>query len=590
MQATYSPDDNKLRLYPVSRLDSDTYARVKAAGFKWAPRQELFVAPMWTPQREDLLLELCGEIDDEDTTLTERAEERSERFSEYSEHRADDAHRAREAVSAIADNIPLGQPILVGHHSERHARKDAEKIENGMRRAVKMWETSNYWKSRAAGAIHHAKYKELPAVRARRIKKIEADRRKENKVKQQSEMWLKLWTECGNEQDAELQREVALRIAGGCWLHLPRKEGDKPDFDGAPTAYDAITNSYPMLYAPRTIEEIVEHAKAVYPRSIARCERWIEHYEHRLEYERAMLGESGGTAADQTKPEKGGGCKCLYAFRGGWAYIQRVNKVSVTVHHTYNEGGRVFRQTVPLDKLSALMTKAEVDAARKSGCLDENKDGTGFFLRDEPVTVRKPARVDEPTPFDTLKEQMRAGVQVVSAPQLFPTPPDLARRMVQAAGDTWIIGRRVLEPSAGTGNILQAVWNATTGCDCVRVVAVEINQQLADRLRENRNKRLYANDQTFDIRCGDFLECNGDLGKFDAILMNPPFANGQDIKHIKHAITFLKPGGRLVAICANGPRQNEQLKPLADSWEELPADAFKEAGTGVHTAMMVVTA
>nr|WP_130953837.1 DUF3560 domain-containing protein [Klebsiella pneumoniae] len=31
---------------------------------------------------------------------------------------------------------PLGQPILVGHHSERRARRHAQKIENGMKRAV----------------------------------------------------------------------------------------------------------------------------------------------------------------------------------------------------------------------------------------------------------------------------------------------------------------------------------------------------------------------------------------------------------------------------------------------------------------------
>jgi len=46
-----------------------------------------------------------------------------------------------------------------------------------MRRAVRLWETSTYWQSRAASAIAHAKYKELPAVRARRIKKLEAELR-----------------------------------------------------------------------------------------------------------------------------------------------------------------------------------------------------------------------------------------------------------------------------------------------------------------------------------------------------------------------------------------------------------------------------
>src|SRR5580704_3704078 len=115
MQATYSPEDNKLRLYSTTRLDKELYERVRAAGFIWAPKQGLFVAPMWTPSREDLLIELCGEVGDEDTSLVERQEQRAERFEDYSENRAEDAEQARKAVSAIADNIPLGQPILIGH-------------------------------------------------------------------------------------------------------------------------------------------------------------------------------------------------------------------------------------------------------------------------------------------------------------------------------------------------------------------------------------------------------------------------------------------------------------------------------------------
>ncbi|MCA7062685.1 hypothetical protein LGL82_11240, partial [Escherichia coli] len=79
-RATYSPDDNKLRLYAVSRLDPETYKKVHDAGFRWAPKQALFVAPAWTPGREDVLLSLAGEIEDEDSTLAERQEARAERF------------------------------------------------------------------------------------------------------------------------------------------------------------------------------------------------------------------------------------------------------------------------------------------------------------------------------------------------------------------------------------------------------------------------------------------------------------------------------------------------------------------------------
>src|SRR5687768_3566845 len=103
--ATYSPEDNKLRLYATARLPAEVYARVKAAGFKWAPKQGLFVAPMWTPDRAALLVELCGEIGDEDTSLVDRAEGRADRFEDYSDKRTRDAEQAHAAVATIADGI-----------------------------------------------------------------------------------------------------------------------------------------------------------------------------------------------------------------------------------------------------------------------------------------------------------------------------------------------------------------------------------------------------------------------------------------------------------------------------------------------------
>src|SRR5690348_14788034 len=83
----------------------------------------------WTAERAERLEELAGEIGAEDTSLVERAESRADRFAAYSDARQADAEQARAAVSAIADQIPLGQPILVGHHSEARARRDAERIE-----------------------------------------------------------------------------------------------------------------------------------------------------------------------------------------------------------------------------------------------------------------------------------------------------------------------------------------------------------------------------------------------------------------------------------------------------------------------------
>ena len=109
--ATYSPEDNKIRLSASSRLDAETYARVKAAGYSWAPKQGIFVAPMWTPDRADLALELAGEIGDEDTSLGDRAEERAERFEGYRENRTEDAHAAKASVDRIAPSWYITIPF-----------------------------------------------------------------------------------------------------------------------------------------------------------------------------------------------------------------------------------------------------------------------------------------------------------------------------------------------------------------------------------------------------------------------------------------------------------------------------------------------
>jgi 16S rRNA G1207 methylase RsmC len=75
----------------------------------------------------------------------------------------------------------------------------------------------------------------------------------------------------------------------------------------------------------------------------------------------------------------------------------------------------------------------------------------------------------------------------------------------------------------------------------------------------------------------------------DCVLMNPPFSKGQDVAHILHALKFLKPGGRLVALCANGPRQQAELRPLAATWEALPDGIFGDQGTNVRAALMTMT-
>lgn len=641
--ATYSPDDNKLRLYASTRLPDDVYARVKAAGFGWAPKQELFVAPMWTPEREDLLLELAGEIDDEDTSLVDRAEERADRFDGYSERRAVDAQRTQDAVAAIADNIPLGQPILVGHHSERRARRDAEKIRNGMSKALKLWDTSTYWERRAKGAIRHAKYKERVDVRHRRIKKLESEQRKQERRRKDADVLLRAWTVVHDADRSFKRKDGQASTFKDRALHLASA-------GYALTGYGLWSDLDKDAITPEAAQQsrIVDLGVV-----IARCDRWLSHLTNRLAYERAMLDDAGGLPADRFDIEIGGQVKL---DRGEWAVVTRVNRkdgricsvrttaryvglrnieevtdyrapqgddqvrtlAATTLPKLCNYPGPGIREVTMAFWKRAFTDCKATRVLKADGTHDAHRVRTMMFQGCEvaQVFITDAKRVDAPAPqadetpelpraqlpdlpaprpprepsvakvaADKLRTAIKAGVQVVAAPQLFPTPDPVAAQLVAGLGVR--NGDRVLEPSAGTGAILKALFRATTHLALHDVVAVEINRDLAAALEATWNA---------DVKAADFLTLfRDDLGgRFDRIVGNPPFADGADIEHALHMIHLLAPGGRLRVIVGAGPKQRHKfvnlLAPRGGRWEDLPADSFASSGTNVRAAIITYNA
>ncbi len=180
--------------------------------------------------------------------------------------------------------------------------------------------------------------------------------------------------------------------------------------------------------------------------------------------------------------------------------------------------------------------------------------------------------------FDQMKNRHENGTapRAVSAFQLFQTPEQVAARLAAALGLK--PGARVGEFSAGLGRILDALAPYKPS----EVVAVEIDATLAGE--------LYRQDRPgVTIKQRDFLTCTlAELGLFDAVAMNPPFHMRADIRHIKHALTFLKPGGKLAALCFNSSHRVAALKPLASSWEVLPTGTFGKAGTSVETVLLTI--
>ncbi|WP_291333636.1 DUF4942 domain-containing protein [Desulfovibrio sp.] len=165
----------------------------------------------------------------------------------------------------------------------------------------------------------------------------------------------------------------------------------------------------------------------------------------------------------------------------------------------------------------------------------------------------------------------------------FETPEDVAHRVMEAVG--YLKDSTVLEPSGGRGALATRMVQAGA-----KVTCVEIQAQHVDHLRTQAGYEK--------VVLGDFFDMTPEaLGSFDRVVMNPPFDGQRDIDHVRHAVRFLKPGGKLVAIMSAGVEFRENAKAVAfrtlvermkGTYRDLPAGSFAESGTMVNTVIVTL--
>lgn len=169
----------------------------------------------------------------------------------------------------------------------------------------------------------------------------------------------------------------------------------------------------------------------------------------------------------------------------------------------------------------------------------------------------------------------------------FPTPSEVVDEMISLA-QIVSFSDSILEPSAGSGAIADRVRAAFPDN---HLTCIELVSRLVDILKAKAHGRNQPGSHM--VLSMDFME---HTNQYDVILMNPPFEKGQDMDHVRHAYTLLRPGGRLVAIMS--PSTFFLSSKKAQEWRswfeqvngeivrDLPSGTFKTTGVASKLVMI----
>jgi len=93
----------------------------------------------------------AGEFDKPPNHYEEKQEARRQRYLDLADSNDAKSASACQASRNAVDGIPFGQPILVGHHSEKRHRAALNRSDNAMRRSIEADDKAAYYRGKAAG-------------------------------------------------------------------------------------------------------------------------------------------------------------------------------------------------------------------------------------------------------------------------------------------------------------------------------------------------------------------------------------------------------------------------------------------------------
>lgn len=181
-----------------SRKGDGVWDIVKNHGFRFSRNVGLYIprsrdnhANRWTIDQAAEALRAAGhtvdvEIDDAtpgrpfaeaENDRNEWAQERADRYAARASRNTAAGEARWERTRERMSHLPPGQPILVGHHSERGHRRLLDWAHTQDGKAVEELNKGKHWAGRAQTAANYQRHRENPGTTRRRIDGLEAKRR-----------------------------------------------------------------------------------------------------------------------------------------------------------------------------------------------------------------------------------------------------------------------------------------------------------------------------------------------------------------------------------------------------------------------------
>lgn len=169
-------------------------------------------------------------------------------------------------------------------------------------------------------------------------------------------------------------------------------------------------------------------------------------------------------------------------------------------------------------------------------------------------------------------EAIKAVIKTGSIPQAkshqyYPTPKNIAEDLIDQAciNDDC----KIFEPSAGQGALLAPI----PGYLHKNVTCIDISKLHCDIVKSKYPDVSVIN--------ADFLGFLSHKGRYDRIIMNPPFSDKRAEDHVVHAYSCLDEGGILCAVMPASYKDKTIIQGVDHEWSEVYKNEFKGCSVNV---------